>query len=195
MKTLYASTALALVLGLGAAGMSAAPAQAADAIVVAQADGGQGGGGGDQGGGSAGDQGGAGAQGDEATGGGRSTGESGAVHPMDVTGAQTEGVLRCDTDGDGFVHAEEARACYDQHFGTISGGGSHLTLEQFSGDMTEAEDADAVYAEIDTDGDGQISREEWLAWRESGFAEAAGEEGRMSVEDYERWQRGGALGD
>ena len=56
MRFLYASTALALVLGLGAAGVDR-PAHAADTIVVAQADGGQGGGGGGEGGGGGGDHG------------------------------------------------------------------------------------------------------------------------------------------
>ena len=175
MKTLYASTALALVLGLGAAGMNAAPAHAADAIVVAQAEGGGAGGAGGGAGGAGGDQG----------------DDSGAQHPLEEAGARPENVLQCDVDGDGFVTVDESRACYEEHFGTISGGGSHLTMEQFTGAVPEAESDPTLFEQLDTDGDGQVSRDEWLEWRGAGFAEAA-PEGRMSVEDYERWQSGGA---
>ncbi len=165
MKAVYTSTALALLLGLGVTGASL-PANAAGEIVVAQAGG--------------------------AAGGGQGGGESGAVHPLEVTGAEAEGALECDPDEDGFVNIDEARACYEEHFGVISGGGSELTLEQFDEDMAEAEDPEGLRAEIDTDGDGIISREEYIAWREQSFAEAA-PEGRMAVEDYDRWWRSGTV--
>ncbi len=170
MKIVYGSTALALLFGLGMAGASL-PANAASEIVVAQAGAGAGGGAAGGMGGAAGD-------------------ESGAVHPMDVHPASPELAMRCDVEGTGFVTTDEARACYDEYFGAISGGADHVTLDQIRAGLPEAEDPEAVFAEADLDRDQVITREEWLAWRERGFAEAA-PEGQMPVEDYAGWHLGG----
>ncbi len=176
MKILYGSTALALALGFGAA-VASAPASAAGApsggIILAQGAGGTGGTGG------------------TGTGSGGSE-ESGAVHPMDPSAAQPTATLQCDADGDGFVDTDEARACYQQHYGTISGGSSSLTEEQFSAHMSEMEDAPGTFAQIDADGDGEISEEEWVSWQDERFAtDTSATEGRMSADDYGAWQMGG----
>jgi hypothetical protein len=52
--------------------------------------------------------------------------------------------------------------------------------------MTGADDPAPLFAEIDRDGDGMITREEWLEWRQQGFAGAADRD-RMAVEDCELW--------
>jgi hypothetical protein len=118
---------------------------------------------------------------------------SGAVHPMAVHPAQPGIVAQCDTTGDGFVSVEEARACYEEHFGTISGGMDHVTLEQFQLGLPEAEDHQALWDEIPRAQPDVMTRDEWLAWRERGFAEAA-PEGRMPADDYAGWHLGAAPG-
>ena len=169
MRAPYALTAVALLFGVGAAGAGAPAHAAGDTMVLAQASpGGPGP--------SAGP--GVGPSGSDHT---------GATHPLEAHPARPEFVLACDLDGDGFVSTAEARACDDQRFGHIAGGGVDAVTEQdFVAAMTGTDDPEALFAEIDRDGDGQISREEWLQWRQQGFAGAAAGD-RMTVEDYERW--------
>jgi 2-haloacid dehalogenase len=38
-------------------------------------------------------------------------------------------VILSNVDNDSFVNTSEARACYEQHFGTISGGSSNMTRD------------------------------------------------------------------
>ena len=177
MRILYGTSAIALALGFGMA-VASAPASAAGDwaggnIVVAQAGGGGGGGTG-------------------GTGTGSGSDESGATHPMERSAANPVLEMQCDADNDGFVDTDEARACYRQRFGTISGGVGSIDEERFSESMTGMEDAPGTFAEVDADGDGQISEAEWEAWHDEGFAAATeGSEGRMSVDDYGAWEMGG----
>jgi hypothetical protein len=97
----------------------------------------------------------------------------------------------CDADDDGFVDATESRLCTDREFDEIAAGEQVLTEELLSA-RAEGEEGTPTFAEIDQDGDGQISREEWVAFGEQRFAgatEASG--GRMSAEEYERWRQEG----
>ncbi len=94
-----------------------------------------------------------------------------------------------DVDQDQFVTAEEAAAFDEQRFGEITGGGEEMTEEQFTGAMTGAEDPTAIFSEVDQDGSGQISRDEWMQWRQQRFTEAtAGTEGRMEAGQYETFE-------
>ena len=97
----------------------------------------------------------------------------------------------CDENGDGFVDAQESNLCTDREFNEIAAGEEVLTEELLSA-RSEGQEGMPTFAEIDADGDGQISREEWVAFGEQSFAgatEASG--GRMSAEDYERWRQEG----
>jgi EF hand len=181
MKLTHACSALALLFGMGAIGASLPAHAAGDTMVLAQA-----GGGGGAGGGGAGGTGGSGS-----TGGGQS-GESGAEHPLAVSPATPTLALECDVDGDGFVNVDEARVCDTQRFSDLAGEGDSLTEELFATGMADSTtDPSATFAEIDADGDGEVSQEEWLLWREQGFAAATeGTGGRMAVDDYGRWDLG-----
>lgn len=102
--------------------------------------------------------------------------------------------LVCDADGDGFLDVDEAAACAEQEFGGMAADEDYLTEEQFGTIYQGTGEPGETFAEIDEDGDGQISVEEWVSWRERGFAEATqGSERRMPTSDYERWQ-GGDIG-
>lgn len=111
-----------------------------------------------------------------------------------ATGAQAQ--AGADVDQDEFVTADEARTAAEQQFQEFGGGQEYMTEEQFGTAFPEAGDAQGMFAQIDEDGDGQISREEWMNWREQGFAEATqGTEGQMPAQDWETWQRSpGELG-
>ena len=171
MKLTHACSALALLFGMGAIGASLPAHAAGGTIVLAQAGGGTGGTG--------------------STGSGQSS-ESGAEHPLSVSPASPTLALECDVDGDGFVSTDEARVCDTQRFSDLAGGGDSLTEELFATGMADSTaDPSATFAEIDADGDGEVSQEEWLLWREQGFAAATeGTGGRMAVDDYGRWDLG-----
>lgn len=102
--------------------------------------------------------------------------------------------LVCDADGDGFVGVDEATACAEQEFGGMAADEDYLTEEQFGTMYRGTGEPGATFAEVDADGDGQISAEEWVSWRERAFTEATqGSGARMPTSDYERWQ-GGDIG-
>ncbi len=97
----------------------------------------------------------------------------------------------CDENDDGFVDAIESRLCTDAEFDEIAAGEQVLTEELLSA-RAEGQESIPTFAEVDQNGDGQISREEWIAFGEQRFAgasEASG--GRMSAEEYERWRQEG----
>ena len=115
---------------------------------------------------------------------------SGAVHPMDVHPARPDIVAQCDTTGDGFVSDEEARVCYEQHYGFISGGRDHITLAEFRIGLPEGEDAEALWAQIPREREDVMTRQEYMTWRDQEFAAAAAE-GRMAADEFERRLGGG----
>lgn len=97
----------------------------------------------------------------------------------------------CDENDDGFVDATESRLCTDAEFDEIAAGEQVLTEEHLSAGA-EGQEAVPGFAEMDENGDGQISREEWVAFGEQRFAgatEASG--GRMTTEEYSIWRQQG----
>ena len=112
------------------------------------------------------------------------------VHPGGSALAQ-QIQYACDADDDGFVEATESRLCTDREFDEIAAGEQVLTEELLSA-RAEGQEGMPSFAEIDQNGDGQISREEWVAFGEQRFAgatEASG--GRMTTEEYNTWRQGG----
>ena len=175
MRSPHTSTALALLFGLGVAvaGLPAGADQAAG-----QAAGGQEMTTGQQGGGELGAQ--------------PATGQEGTAGATGATAAGQEATAGTGM-GDGeFVTGEDATARSGERFDELAEGQEGMTREQFAAGMTGAEDPEEAFGQIDRDGDGQISREEWQQWREQGFAEAA-PEGQMTTQDYETWDRGGQV--
>jgi hypothetical protein len=97
----------------------------------------------------------------------------------------------CDENEDGFVDATESRLCTDAEFDEIAAGEQVLTEELLSA-RAEGQEGTPTFAEVDQNGDGQISREEWIAFGEERFAGAAkASGGRMSTQDYSTWRQGG----
>ena len=90
----------------------------------------------------------------------------------------------CDENGDGFIDANESRACTEREFDELAGGEQALT-EQLLTDASQGERG-LIFAEGDENGDGEISREEWTRWHEQRFAAAQDSESGMPVADYER---------
>jgi hypothetical protein len=98
----------------------------------------------------------------------------------------------CDESGDGFIDGDEARMCRERAFDRVSAGDMALTEEDLSAMRGAEEGVGPAFADIDEDGDGAVSRDEWTRFgdrRFSGAAAASG--GRMSVEDYDRWRHEG----
>lgn len=77
---------------------------------------------------------------------------------------------QCDTDGNGRISGGEAQDCADQ-VTTAYAGTDALDKDQFSMALPEGPDAEAIFAEADADGDGQLTSDEWTAWQEEALAE------------------------
>jgi EF hand len=91
--------------------------------------------------------------------------------------------LACDADNDGFVDAKESGLCMDQRFDEIASE-EVLTEEVLS--AKAGGERGPVFAEVDGNGDGKVSRDEWTIWHEQRFTAAiqSGESG-MPVADYQ----------
>ena len=70
----------------------------------------------------------------------------------------------CDTDRDGAVPAEETQGCAEQRFDLAPGAADGLAEEQFATALPDADGLRQQFGQVDQDGDGQISRDEWIAW-------------------------------
>jgi hypothetical protein len=98
-----------------------------------------------------------------------------------VAGAQ-QIQLACDTNDDGFVDAKESGLCMDQRFDEIA------KNEVLTEDVLSAKasgEKGPVFAEVDENGDGKVSREEWTSWNDKGFTAATeSSQGMMPTADY-----------
>lgn len=197
MRSAYSSTVLALLFGLGVAvsGVPASAEQAAgqaggksqEQLAAGQQTGGQTATGGQAGTGQMTTGGAAGQTGATAGQAGTEAGQTGAT-----TAAGTGTGTGMD-DGE-YVTGEQAATRSEERWSEMTGGAEHMTQDQFGAGMTGSQDVQASFSEVDEDGDGQISREEWMNWREQGFAGATqGSEGRMSSQDFETWDTGGEV--
>jgi len=94
----------------------------------------------------------------------------------------------CDENGDGFVDASESRSCTERNFDELAAGEEVLTQERLSAMGGQGEQG-TLFAEVDENGDGEVSREEWTRWHEQRFAAATqtGESG-IPAADYERME-------
>ena len=91
--------------------------------------------------------------------------------------------LACDENDDGFVDAKESSLCMDQKFDEIAAG-EVLTEEVLS--AKAGGEKGAVFAEVDENGDGKVSREEWQSWNATSFTAATeATQGMMPTADYE----------
>jgi EF hand len=99
-----------------------------------------------------------------------------------VAGAQ-QLQLACDTNDDGFVDAKESSLCMEQRFDEIAKE-EVLTEEVLS--TNASGEKGPVFAEVDENGDGKVSREEWTSWNDKGFTAATeASQGMMPTADYE----------
>lgn len=98
----------------------------------------------------------------------------------------------CDTDNNGYISADEAAACADQQYSDWVGEEESLSQERFGESFGPGGDeSGTMYSEMDADGDGHVTREEWMAWRERTFTEAPGVTDQGMMTDYYRnWHLG-----
>jgi hypothetical protein len=90
----------------------------------------------------------------------------------------------CDANDDGFVDAKESSLCTDREFDEIAAGEKVLTEEVLSAQASGKQGI--VFAEVDENGDGKISREEWSNWHQEGFKAATdASQGMMPAADYQ----------
>ena len=92
----------------------------------------------------------------------------------------------CDSDGNGKLSQTEASDCAERGWTGWTEEDS-MTEEQF-GEIWTRENASDVFAEVDADGDGNLTSDEWMAWHEEQFASSSEETGgEMSTEDFGAW--------
>ncbi len=107
-----------------------------------------------------------------------------------LTSPPAQALLQCDRDGDGEVSQEEARACAELDFEQLAGDRELLTEEDLA--RAAGERTLPAFSDVDQDGDGSISRAEWVEFTEQRFGAATeATEGRMRAEDYTVWQEEG----
>jgi len=81
--------------------------------------------------------------------------------------------------------------CAKQGFEVVRGGAGELIEERSGRALCDAGRARRQFIEADRDGDGRISRDEWMRWRERAFAGAAkGVAGGMAAPARQAWQSG-----
>jgi EF hand len=108
------------------------------------------------------------------------------TNPEAAAGREFYKATGCDADSDGYIDAKEATQCGEQAYGELSGGETSLTQEQFVQTFAGAENPEGLFGQVDKDGDGQISQDEWTSWHEQGFAAATeASEGRMPAPEFE----------
>jgi hypothetical protein len=79
----------------------------------------------------------------------------------------------CDADRDGAVTADEAEGCAERRFDNARGSTEVLAAEQFAAALQDADGLRRQFAQVDQNGDGRISHDEWLQWFGPAYAEAA----------------------
>jgi EF hand len=80
--------------------------------------------------------------------------------------------FRCDADLDGTVTAEQSQGCAERRFDLARGSADGLAEEQFAAALPDADGLRQQFGQVDRDGDGRISRDEWLAWFGPAYAQA-----------------------
>jgi hypothetical protein len=68
----------------------------------------------------------------------------------------------CDAGAEGTLTAEEAQGCAEQGFDLARGAADGLAEEQFAAALPNADGLRQQFRQVDQDGDGRISREEWM---------------------------------
>jgi hypothetical protein len=92
----------------------------------------------------------------------------------------------CDADADAMLSETEASDCAERGW-TRWTDEDTMTEEEF-GAAWSGENASEVFAEIDADGDGNLSSEEWMTWHQEQFAASAEETGgEMPTEAFSQW--------
>lgn len=100
----------------------------------------------------------------------------------------------CDDDGNGQISEFEAQQCAQRGYGEWSEEEGYISEDRFGEMYPEVEDRETAFSTVDSDGDGQISEDEWMSWQEQAFTEATGDSGgEMTMEDYESWWEGGVF--
>lgn len=112
--------------------------------------------------------------------------------------------LEADMDDDGVVTSEEGSTYSEARFDEIAEGGEEITLEQFDAAMQGAEivgaaedtegDVETQWDEADADDSGDLSRDEWMQWRQQRFDEAAGDADQVEAGLYETLYASGMAG-
>ena len=82
----------------------------------------------------------------------------------------------CDAGAEGTLTAEEAQGCAERRFDLARGAADGLAEQQFAAALPDADGLRQQFGQVDQDGDGRISRNEWM--RSFGPAHAETTKGR-----------------
>jgi hypothetical protein len=101
----------------------------------------------------------------------------------------------CDADGNGYVSAEEAATCAERDYSALATDQEAISREQFEGAFAASENVDAMWADADTNQDGQLTQAEWSDWSARRFRSASPRVEGLSVDDYEALEAQYHMGD
>jgi EF hand len=79
----------------------------------------------------------------------------------------------CNANRDGRVSAAQGQGCAEQRLELARGRSDRLAEKQFATAWPDADRLRQQFAQVDRDGDGRISRDEWMAWFGPAYAGTA----------------------
>ena len=85
-------------------------------------------------------------------------------------GGAQELQFMCDAARDGAITEAEWPGCAEQRFDLARGSADALAEEQFAAALADADGLRQQFGQVDQDGDGRISRDEWMQWFGPGYA-------------------------
>ena len=99
---------------------------------------------------------------------------------------QQQTMAVCDQDDNGYVSADEARACAERDWSALVGDEESMSRERFDETFADADNLEEMWAAADADQDGVITNQEWADWRDQRFNEASQDADQgMPVDAYD----------
>lgn len=98
-----------------------------------------------------------------------------------------------DLDGDGMISVDENMSRAEMQFDAMRGDSETLDRDRFGARYGVDAEVDTMYGSIDVDQSGDISRDEYLMWRDDTYGAATTDGGDLDIDTYGEFEAGGPL--